>query len=352
VKKLIQLLSLSLLIAFVQGAVAFSQPKGPITDGDQIKGNVKEEESRKEEPADKKKGKSPIDFNLGIAPDLDGNATLNGTLRVTYFGWLTAGVLFTKNAIGEKEYNKKLDIRKITLIETQIARFNALGLKIPIIPKGNVTWTLKPGVNGQYLYQRQTFNLIQRKEDRYSYENSNLQFLQIGVDLESWLTIGDVMWYMGGSATPYSSHKESGIGYDKLQVQYTVGDLKNIVYTGNTGDYEYNTATKSLYWDAKTLFVFKNLVWKVGLVLGCQLMHLDYEFKASRATIENAEETTEKKTKSQDRLDITGIFGLALGFIDTGENIPIISVNFTRTNYLDAKGVEVTDNIIAIGISM
>ena len=49
---------------------------------------------------------------------------------------------------------------------------------------------IKPGINAQYVYQRSTFNVIQRSEDRYQYENSNFESLQINTDLEVWMLFG------------------------------------------------------------------------------------------------------------------------------------------------------------------
>lgn len=293
-----------------------------------------------------------FNFNIGVVPNFDGNTSLGGDASFRYFGWLTAGVRFEKNAVGRALYNKETDIRKVTLIETQIIRFNALGIEIPFKSEGWFQWRMKPGVNGQYIYQRVTFNLVQREKNRYQYENSNMESMELNTDLESWMNFGGrVKFYLGGSYVPLDYHKGSGMGYDSLAVSEQVGALKNVVYKGNTGDYEFSTDSKLLFWDAKFELGFMDLIYDADIYLGGKIQYFSSKFTAERSTVQSAEVTEDIKTISQKKTDIGGSLGVQLSFIDMGSSKPILTFNYTRSTYLDINKKNQSENIYGVGIT-
>ncbi len=293
-----------------------------------------------------------FNFNIGVVPNFDGNTSLGGDASFRYFGWLTAGVRFEKSSVGRALYNKETDIRKVTLIETQVIRFNALGIEIPFKDEGWFQWRIKPGVNGQYIYQRVTFNLVQRVKDRYQYENSNMESMEVNTDLESWMNFGGkVKFYLGGSYVPVDYHKGSGLGYDSLAVSQQVGPLKNVVYTGSTGDYEFNTQSKLLFWDARFELAFMKLIYDTDIYLGGKMQYFKSEFDAERSTVENAVLVIDKKTISQKKTDISGSLGIQLSFIDMGSSKPVLTFNYTRSTYLDINKKTQSENIYGVGIT-
>jgi hypothetical protein len=269
---------------------------------------------------------------------------------------MNAGALFSRNSTGTAKYDKETDIRKVTLIETQLTRVKLGGVRVDLYNEDTTYFRILPSLNVQHIFQKTTFNLIERDADRFQYENSNLETLQVNTSLDMFLKLGNNYFTLGGSYTPWDTFKESGFGFDSIKVSEKVGedgDPKNEVYQGSTGEYEYNSASNTLYWDAKFEIFMDKLFVGYGFLLGAQYKYFSYEFDASASTVEDAAAISEKKAISQTKQDMIVTFGVAPSFIKLGKSTALLTTTYSLSRYNEIidKSKTATSHTFGFGIT-
>lgn len=290
-----------------------------------------------------------FNFNVDLTPNFDGNVFLGSGFNYTYWKYLSAGFRYAKTQRGEKSHNKKTDDRTVTVIEDQTARLRVLRGVIPLVDSGSTKWVIAPSVNGQYYFQETTSNLVNRQQDSFKYENSNLESMQLNTELGMKLETGPVNWTLNSSFVPYSMQKESLQGYDSFLVSEK-DEFKNIKYKGSTGDYVFNAESSLLLLDVDTRLVFNDLVGGYDLMLGYGMNMLKYDYSTKREIIDNAQVKKQTQKVEQDRLDMKFILGLELGFLNMGSSRALATFTYTRSKYQDVNGNTIQDQLYGVGV--
>jgi hypothetical protein len=286
-----------------------------------------------------------LDLNLGIVPDATGNIGLGTGFDFNYgkylgLDFLSFGLSYTKSDRSINKESNKGQTREVTTISEEILRFQPLGLKFNF---GDV-FIIKPGANGQLLYQERKFDKTDRSTDTFKNEESRLRSLQFNAQLEMWLNIGPVTGYLTGSMNPYTRNEETALGYDASYISRKDAQ-GNLVYQGPTGDYSYNSETEMTYYDFMGSLDIKDLLFGADIYLSGKFVYLSYDYTTVQSEIDNGELSTFTEKENFEKTDITGTIGVELPFLNFGDVRPLTTFNFTNSDLPQG-----TDQILAAGL--